>query len=103
MDEVDELAREQAALDHAHEELAAMRERAQALLAEVREAGKPDPDLEMALLRRVALLRDMGRPLCFGRIDLESGTTWYLGRRHVEDRHADPVVIEWRVPVAAAF
>jgi DNA helicase IV len=95
--------REQRALDDAYDELAAMRSRAAALLADVRAAGKPDPDLEMALVRRVALLGDSARPLCFGRIDRDDGTTWYLGRRHVEDEASDPVVIEWRVPMAAAF
>jgi DNA helicase IV len=99
----DELLREQAALDRAYDELAAMRARAQGLLADLRAAGQPDPDLEFALARRLKLLADTGRPLCFGRIDGEDGTTWYLGRRHVEDRAADPVVLEWRVPAATPF
>jgi DNA helicase IV len=102
-DEDDELEREQAALDRAHHELASMRARAMSLLADVRSAGKPDPDLEVALVRRVGLLGETARPLCFGRIDGEDGSSWYLGRRHVEDHAGDPVVLEWRVPAAAAF
>ena len=43
----------------------------------------------------------------FGRID-ESGPngtldTWYIGRRHVEDDDHDPVVVDWRAPIAAPF
>ncbi|MGH9062745.1 MAG: hypothetical protein ACRD0L_01985, partial [Acidimicrobiales bacterium] len=59
-----ELAREQAHIDRAYAELARMRERTTRLLGE-----SGDPDLEWALARRVALLADTGRPLCFGRID----------------------------------
>jgi DNA helicase IV len=103
MTDDDEVHREQAALDHAYDELAAMRARTLGLLTDLRAAGKPDPDLEFALVRRVGLLADTGRPLCFGRIDEEDGTTWYLGRRHVEDGAADPVVLEWRVPAATPF
>ncbi len=28
---------------------------------------------------------------------------WYIGRRHIEDDRHDPVVIDWRAPVAAPF
>ena len=28
---------------------------------------------------------------------------WYLGRRHIEDDHHDPVVVDWRAPIAAPF
>jgi DNA helicase IV len=56
-----------------------------------------------ALSRRVALLSDSPRPLLFGRIDEEDGPTWHIGRRHVEDVRADPVVIDWRAPVAMPF
>lgn len=53
--------------------------------------------------RRVHQLEDNGRALCFGRIDTEDGERWYIGRRHVETVDGDPVVIEWRVPVAVPF
>ncbi|MGH9064819.1 MAG: HelD family protein, partial [Acidimicrobiales bacterium] len=45
--------------------------------------------------------------LCFGRIDTArpggAAETWYIGRRHVEDGAGDPVVVEWRAPVAVPF
>ncbi len=45
--------------------------------------------------------------LAFGRIDedplLADGDTWYVGRRHIEDENTEPVVVDWRVPVAIPF
>ncbi|HLH46224.1 MAG TPA: AAA family ATPase [Acidimicrobiales bacterium] len=96
----DDLASEQAYIDRAYAHLARMRARAEDLLDSVRGG---DPDLEWALVRRVRALADNPRALCFGRIDSRDGTTWYVGRRHVEDEAADPVVVEWRAPVAVPF
>ncbi len=41
----------------------------------------------------------------FGRIDTHDagGETWYIGRRHIEDDAHDPVVVDWRAPIAAPF
>ena len=42
----------------------------------------------------------------FGRIDATAGPTverWYIGRRHIEDDRHDPVVVDWRAPIAAPF
>jgi DNA helicase IV len=93
-----EFEAEQAYLDGAYAELARMRAKAAALVGE-----SEDPDLEAALARRVTLLTDTGRPLCFGRIDAALGERWYIGRRHVEDDAGDPVVVEWRAPIAVPF
>ena len=41
--------------------------------------------------------------LSFGRLDEETGDTWYVGRRHVEDDRGDPVVVDWRAPVSTPF
>ncbi len=49
------------------------------------------------------LLADNPRPLLFGRIDEVEGPTWHIGRRHVEDARSDPVVVDWRAPVAVPF
>ena len=43
-------------------------------------------------------LRGPGAGDFFGRID-----EWYIGRRHIEDDHHDPVVVDWRAPIAAPF
>ena len=95
-----EVAAEQAALDHALSSLGTMRQRAEKLLQDLIDAGSPDLDYVAALSRRVSLLADSPRPLLFGRIDEEEGPTWRIGRRHVEDTRSDPVVIDWRAPVA---
>ena len=80
-----------------------MRDRAQQLLDDLIAAGNPDLDYVAALSRRVSLLADSPRPLLFGRIDEEAGTSWHIGRRHVEDAVSEPVVIDWRAPVAVPF
>lgn len=43
-------------------------------------------------------LRGPGAGDFFGRID-----SWYIGRRHIEDDQHDPVVVDWRAPIAAPF
>jgi DNA helicase IV len=96
----DELDREQAHIRYSYECLDMMRARTKELLAG---APQNDPDLLFSLQRRIAQLTDSGRPLVFGRIDTEAGESWHVGRRHVEDSNADPVVVEWRAPVAEPF
>ncbi|MGI8793605.1 MAG: HelD family protein [Acidimicrobiales bacterium] len=95
---VDELDAEQAHIDRSYACLERMRARTTRLLADAPE----DPDLLNTLRRRVEALTDGGRPLCFGRIDT-TDETFHIGRRHVEDEMADPVVVEWRAPIAVPF
>jgi DNA helicase IV len=95
-----DLEEEQRYIDHAYRCLERMRARSEELLASMKGA---DPDLEWALARRVRALANNPRALCFGRIDGEQEATWYIGRRHVEDAEADPVVVEWRAPIALPF
>jgi DNA helicase IV len=98
-----ELRAEQDYLDHAHRSLSTMRARAQGLLDDLRSAGQPDLDYQAALAHRVAVLGESARPLLFGRIDEVAGSTWHIGRRHVEDELGDPVVVDWRAPVSMPF
>ncbi|HVM09712.1 MAG TPA: ATP-binding domain-containing protein [Acidimicrobiales bacterium] len=95
----DELESEQSHVDLAYQHLDRMKARAEQLLA----AAPADPDLEATLKRRIFQLTDNGRSLCFGRIDTSHGETWHIGRRHVEDADSEPVVVEWRAPVAIPF
>jgi DNA helicase IV len=98
----EDLASEQAYIDEAYRWLDRMRERTAGLeLIAADEFSKKD--LEILMARRLASLTDTGRPLCFGRIDTKDDEAWYIGRRHVEDAAADPVVIEWRAPVAEPY
>ena len=99
MAEDPELAREQTHVEVAYRHLDHMRDRAVGLLAN----APSDPDLEASLKRRIYQLTDTGRPLSFGRIDTEEGDSWHIGRRHIEDEDAEPVVVEWRAPVAVPF
>jgi DNA helicase IV len=98
-----ELRTEQDYLDQAHRSLVAMRARAEELLRDLRSAGQADLDYQTALAHRVAVLDESSRPLLFGRIDEESGPSWHIGRRHVEDHLGDPVVVDWRAPVSMPF
>ena len=103
-----ELAREQAYLDEARQQLARMRAVAESLDASRASDAISGEVLARVLARRIASLQDDPRTtLFFGRIDTEpSGAPaerLHIGRRHVSDEAGDPVVVDWRAPVATAF
>ncbi|HEY2296313.1 MAG TPA: AAA family ATPase [Jatrophihabitans sp.] len=52
-----------------------------------------------------ALANDPDAPPFFGRTDRDSPDreSFHIGRRHVRDQRGDPVVIDWRAPIARAF
>lgn len=57
-----------------------------------------------------ALTADPDAPPFFGRTDRDADgaanggvETFHIGRRHVRDDNGDPVVIDWRAPIARAF
>ena len=55
-------------------------------------------------VNRLAQLNLGDRALVFGRIDPEgTGEKFYIGRSGVWDRQQDPVVVDWRAPVAEPF
>ena len=101
-----ELAREQEHLARARAELARMREKT---ATTERAAGDPVSDafLAGALARRLASLQDEPTStLFFGRIDVPhegDPGVWHVGRRHVADDRGDPLVIDWRAGLSAAF
>ncbi|MBW6436668.1 AAA family ATPase [Actinoplanes hulinensis] len=41
--------------------------------------------------------------LVFGRLDLKTGATHYVGRMGIRDDGSKPLVVDWRAPAAAAF
>src|SRR6476646_10003233 len=55
--------------------------------------------------RRRALTADPDAPPFFGRTDRDcpDRESFHIGRRHVRDERGDPVVIDWRAPIARAF
>jgi DNA helicase IV len=108
-----ELAAEQAHVDHAYECLDAARDRAKALRSMV-EVGKGGTEqarweremIEGNIANRLTQL-DLGdRSLVFGRLDTDEDhgrDTYYIGRMSVADDDQEPVVVDWRAPVAEAF
>jgi DNA helicase IV len=98
-----DLPSEQAYLDLAYECLEDMRRHAARGLRIV-VAGDPyaEEAIHQMFLSRLADLSEESA-LCFGRIDRTDGDLFYIGRRHVHDQNLDPVVIDWRAPMAEAF
>jgi DNA helicase IV len=108
--EVERLS-EQEYLDHAYTCLEEMSVRTGSAVADAAERAAGDWDATVAhihLKRRLASISSDAGPLCFGRIDEartgeRSGPAWHIGRRHVEDGRGEPVVVDWRAPVAVPF
>lgn len=112
-----ELATEQAHVDLAYAELEARRMRAQQLeesaaTRSLRTLYERDERAGAASRRRLELeLGDL--PLCFGRFDMDTtdaadrgdslGASWYVGRVHVDEPGGDPLVVDWRAPIAEPF
>ncbi len=59
--------------------------------------------IEVTVAEALADLRTPGAGDFFGRITEDDGEQWYIGRRHIENATHDPVVIDWRAPIAAPF
>ncbi|HEX4490925.1 MAG TPA: UvrD-helicase domain-containing protein [Acidimicrobiia bacterium] len=106
-----EINSEQAYLDAAYARLESMRGAArqvQDAYSDVRAGGTHQARLERDIAhnitqRRLADLEIGETPLAFGRLDLESGDPYYIGRLAVEDADHSPLVIDWRAPVAEPF
>jgi DNA helicase IV len=106
-----------------------MRARTEAFVAreEILAASEVDGEaVRWQLEQRLKSLEDQA-VLCFGRIDEEArpgspasargreptdagatvrgvgGAQWYIGRRHIDDLDGEPVVVDWRAPVAIPF
>ncbi|GIU84413.1 MAG: DNA helicase [Acidimicrobiales bacterium] len=109
-----ELEAEQRYIDHAYECLEATRRAASRLgeAVDVTTGGTNQARFERDVLWDTMIQRltqlDLGeRALCFGRIDRETddgGTeTFYIGRVAVADENQEPVIVDWRAPVAEPF
>jgi DNA helicase IV len=105
-----ELASEQSYIDHAYERLAATRESvAQRLVVALQEnKGTPQAIHEREIVVQSALQRldqlDIGdEALCFGRIDEIDDEKFYIGRLAVSDVDQEPLVVDWRAPIAEPF
>ena len=100
-----ELPAEQAYLDRAYAHLARMRARTKQA-TEVADNAAQEVDSAIAKAHLTARLRSLDTEvdgLAIGRLDADDGSSWYVGRRHVEDEASDPVVVDWRAPVSTPF
>ena len=107
----DDLEQEQAYIDHAFACLEASKGAAQQLRSIV-ESGKGGTHqaryerdvIEERVQRRLGRMELGDRSLCFGRIDMAcDAATFYIGRIGVWDEEHDPVIVDWRAPVAEPF
>ena len=106
-----DLNTEQAYVDLAHTWLDKARRRAAIVVAGFRvgRGGTHQARLELETMKDVALARlarlEIGdRSLVFGCIELEDADErLYIGRVGVWDSNSDPVVVDWRAPVAEGF
>jgi len=126
MDVHPELASEQAYLDQAYACLEQTRQAARQMttMVEVGRGGTEQARFERdviwdRMLQRLGQLEVGHAALCFGRIDQEGslgrlledtnaasatdGGTFYVGRVSVSDAHQEPVIVDWRAPVAEPF
>jgi DNA helicase IV len=112
-----ELQEEQRFLDRAYDGLDAMRAESRRMLESVLDLGRggtPQSRTERDIVVRTSLARldqlDIGdQALCFGRIDRvpdedhQVGETFHIGRVAVSGPDREPLVVDWRAPVAAPF
>src|SRR5271169_2297306 len=114
-----DLPAEQAYIDRAYDRLEAMRRAAAALRDSVIDAGRGGTHqarVERDVFVQTSLARleqlELGRAsLMFGRIDREATDGYgdgalerfYIGRLAVSDERQEPLVVDWRAPVAEAF
>jgi DNA helicase IV len=111
-----DLAAEQAYIDRAYECLESTREAAARLtsMVEVGRGGTEQARFEREVIydtvvQRLTQLQLGDAALCFGRIDRAAespdGATesFYIGRIAVSDDQQEPVIVDWRAPVAEPF
>jgi DNA helicase IV len=106
-----DLEAEQAYIDRAYACLEATRAAASRMtsMVEVGRGGTEQARFERdviwdTMLQRLSQLQLGDASLIFGRIDAEGDPTpYYIGRIAVSDEHQDPVVVDWRAPIAEPF
>jgi DNA helicase IV len=105
-----ELEAEQAFVDRAYDRIESLRAAARELLetALKQRGGTFQAVAEREVMVRTTLVRldqlDIGREsLVFGRIDREEGDAFHIGRLAVSAEDQEPLVVDWRAPVAEPF
>jgi len=105
-----EIEAEQSYIDRAHRLLEQARDRARKLrgMVEVSRGGTTQARyerdaIEGSIQNRLGQLQLGSASLIFGRIDLDSHDQFHIGRLAVADEQQEPVVVDWRAPVAEPF
>jgi DNA helicase IV len=106
-----DLQSEQAHIDRAYARLDAMRAAAAARRDEVignsqggtHQAREERDVIVRNALARIEQLRLGDEALSFGRIDRTTGERFYIGRLAVSDVDQEPLIVDWRAPVAEPF
>jgi DNA helicase IV len=84
--------------------LAAMRERTKQIGDVAVDAFASEALGKARAARLKALVDDGTTPLFFGRLDqAETAETFHIGRRHILNTRGDPMVVDWRAPIALPF
>lgn len=107
----DEIAHEQGYVAMLYNRLDALRERAAGHLDVAHRGPHAGHDQAMTerqsfhelYTKRLSQLRAVERGLCFGRLDYDDETRFYIGRLGMFDDDYEPLLIDWRAPVAQAF
>ncbi len=107
----EELASEQRFVDSVYRRIQVLRDRTAGLASDVIGQGRGglasdrvDREARVALaVRRASSLSigDMG--VCFGRLDMDGGDCWHVGRLGVSDEDGEVLLMDWRAPLAEAF
>jgi DNA helicase IV len=99
-----ELDAERAHMAASRTALQHMRERAEAIGDFAVDALASEALGKARAQRLRALVDDGTTPLFFGRVDqADTVETFHIGRRHILDTRGDPMVIDWRAPIALPF
>jgi len=105
-----ELDAEQAYIDHAYDCLEAQRERVTRLrsMVEVGRGGTNQARWEREVFEgninhRLGQLQLGSASLVFGRVDDDEGGAYHIGRLAVASEDQEPVVVDWRAPIAEPF
>jgi DNA helicase IV len=107
----DEITAEQGEVDRMYDRLDILRERAQSELERVQLEETTGTD-QSATEResftdlfsgRFSQLSSVERGLCFGRIDETAGEQFHVGRIGLFDDDYEPILVDWRTPVAQVF
>lgn len=107
----EEIAHEQVHVDRVYERLQVLASEAESLAKEGygrgqlgSHAGLVERDAFVYhASRRLQMLNREHDGLVFGRLDLDGPQTRYIGRLGVLDETFEPLVVDWRAPVAAPF